>query len=475
MPDTVLTTVQAVPAGGFTPPAAGGGRGGLPAAYSDLGSFCRAVATVKPAADSSITVEIWMPERGWNRKLLALGGQGWAGTIGYGGMRDALRRGYAVAATDSGHKGATATFALEHPEGVIDFAFRSAHEMARKAKAMVEAFYGKPAGHAYWDGCSTGGRMALTEAQRFPDDFDGIIAGAPANFSSHQAAQMIAVALAAHRDESSLIPPAKLRLMHEAVLRACDAADGVNDGVIEDPSRCRFDPKGLECAQADADDCLTRSQVAAARAIYAPVINPRTGAMIFPGFAPGSELGWTLLAGPRPLEFPQEFYRYFVFRDPDWDYRTLDLDIDVRRAEQAYGGIMDAVDPDLKAFFKRGGKLLQYHGWSDQAVAPSNSIDYFKRVAAASGGERTVRASYRLFMVPGMGHCTGGDGTSTFDALAALERWVEDGRPPDSIPASRVVGGIVVRTRPLCPYPEVAVYKGKGSTDVAENFVCKVV
>ena len=468
-----VTLAQEVAAGAFVPPATGRGRGGAPAPYGDLPAFCRVAATLRPSSDSAINIEVWLPTSGWNGKLEALGGQGWAGTIGYAGLRDALRRGYAATATDSGHSGGAGTFALEHPEQLVDFAYRSAHEMTVAAKAIVTAFYSNGPRFSYWDGCSTGGRMALTEAQRFPDDFDGIIAGAPANFSSHQAAQMISVALAVHKDEASYIPPAKYPLIHQAALEACDARDGVKDGVLEDPSRCAFDPKVLECKGEDAPACLTPAQVAAARKIYGPIVNPRTKRMIFPGLSPGGELAWGTVAGPQPLGFPQEIYKFIVFKDAAWDYKTLDLDRDVARAEKAYDGMMDAINPDLTAFFKRGGKLLQYHGWSDQAVAPANSVNYYNSVVAKSGGAARVQQSYRLFMVPGMTHCLGGEGTGTFDSLAALERWVEQGDPPAHVPASRVVNGVVTRTRPLCPYPQVAAYNGTGSIEEAANFACK--
>jgi feruloyl esterase len=501
-----VTLAEVVPAGSFVPPATGRGRGGAPAPYGDLPAFCRVAATLRPTSDSAINIEVWMPVNasakteataaaGWNGKLEALGGQGWAGAIGYAGLRDALRRGYAATATDSGHSGGTGTFALEHPEQLADFAYRSAHEMTLAARAIVTAFYGNGPRFSYWDGCSTGGRMALTEAQRFPDDFDGIIAGAPANFSSHQAAQMMSVALAVHppsrdasaaaeasvdrsspgggrsADEASYIPPAKYALIHSAVIDACDAHDGVKDGVIEDPSTCKFDPKALECKGDDAPTCLTAPQVVAARKIYAPIVNPRTKQPIFPGLAPGSELAWGTVAGPQPLAFPQEIYKFIVFRNPAWDYRTLDLDVDVARAEQAYGGMMDAVNPDLKAYFAHGGKLLQYHGWSDQAVAPVNSINYYRSVVDRLG-RATVERSYRLFMVPGMTHCVGGEGTSSFDSLGVLERWVEQGQAPAQIRASRITNGVVTRTRPLCPHPQIARYSGTGNTDEAESFVC---
>jgi feruloyl esterase len=470
LPNAMITLATPIAPGAFTPPAGGRGRG--PTAYADLPAFCRIAATLTPSSDSEIKIEVWMPVNGWNGKLDVLGGQGWAGSIGYAGMRDALRRGYATTSTDTGHTGGSGAFALDHPERLVDFASRAQHEMTIKAKSIVAAFYGSAAKFSYFDGCSTGGRMALTEAQRFPDDFNGIIAGAPANFSSHQAAQMLSIARAMHDDEASYIPPAKYALLHEAVLNACDALDGVKDGVIENPTQCHFDPGAIECKSDDAAMCLTPKQVVSAHKVYAPLLNPRTKHVIFPGLAFGSELGWGLLAGPQPQSFPNEIYRDIVFKDAHWDYKTLDFDRDVTAAEKTAGGIMDAVDPNLRAFFARGGKLLQYHGWSDQAVAPENSINYYKSVSRVVGGKQ-VDQSYRLFMVPGMGHCGGGDGTSTFDLLTSLDAWVDRGQPPDRVLASRVRNGATDRTRPLCRYPRTAAYTGSGSTDEAANFVCR--
>jgi len=468
--NATIEHAQVVGAGQFTPPATG--RNTAAAPYSDLSSFCRVAVTLKPTADSNIQMEIWMPVANWNGKFDALGGQGWVGSINYAGLRDGVARGYATASNDSGHVGGTGRFALDHPEQLIDFAYRSAHEMTAAGKTIITAFYTTSARRSYFDGCSTGGRMALTEAQRFPNDFDGIIAGAPANFSSHQAAQMLSVARAVHADDASFIPPAKFPLIHAAALQACDASDGLKDGVISNPIECSFDPKVLQCAGQDGPTCLTAPQVAAARQIYAPLVNPRTKQTIFPGLLPGSELGWGLLAGPQPQSFPLEIYQDIVFRNPDWNYLMLDFDKDVARAEHAYDGIMDAIDPDLRPFFRHGGKLLQYHGWSDQAVAPKNSVNYYESVLMKLSDMR-VDDSYRLFMVPGMGHCTGGEGTSSFDMLAALDRWVEDGHAPTSIAAARKRNGAVDRTRPLCPYPQDAVYTGSGSSDDAANFVCK--
>jgi feruloyl esterase len=470
LPETTITLAQSVPAGGFTPPATARGPA-MP--YADLPPFCRVAATVKPTSDSNIKIEVWLPVDGWNGKFNAIGTGGWAGAIGYPQLRDALRRGYATSSTDTGHTGGSGTFALEHPEQYVDFGYRSQHEMTVKAKAIITAFYASGPRFSYWDGCSSGGRMGLQEAQRFPNDFQGIVAGAPANFWSHMNASMIWIAQAVHKDEASYIPATKYSLIHQAVIDACDTLDGVKDGILEDPSRCKFDPGVLTCKAGDAPTCLTAAQVETARTIYAPAVNPRTKQVIYPGLAPGSELGWALLAGPRPLGSPVEFFQNVVFKDRNWDYKTFNFDSDVTRAEQADNGIGDATNADLKPYFSHGGKLLQYHGWSDQALASQYSVDYYERVAKKAGGVRQVQGAYRLFMVPGMGHCTGGEGTSTFDMLGALEQWVEHGNAPDRISASRVTSGTVVRTRPLCPYPQVAAYKGSGSTDDAANFVCQ--
>ena len=217
---------------------------------------------------------------------------------------------------------------------------------------------------------------------------------------------------------------------------------------------------------------MTSKQVETARAIYAPVVNPRTKRVIYPGLSPGSELGWTLLAGPRALSSPVEFFQNVVFKDRNWDYRTLNFDGDVARAERGDAG--DAANPDFRPFFSHGGKLLHTHGWSDQALAPQYSIDYYTQVAGKAGGVKRLQDSYRLFMVPGMAHCTGGEGTNMFDMLTALDQWVQNGNAPDRIVASKLVNGAVVRTRPLCPYPQVAAYKGSGSTDEAASFTCQV-
>jgi len=439
-----------------------------------LPAFCRVALTLKPSSDSDIKVEVWLPATGWNQKYEAVGNGGWAGSISYAAMEEALRQGYATSSTDTGHSGAGGNFAFHHPEKVIDYAYRSEHEMVVKAKAVIQAFYGNAPRLSYWNGCSSGGKQGLDEAQRYPGDFDGIVAGAPAVNWTGRAAQSIWVAQAVHKDEASYIPPAKYPVIHKGVLEACDALDGVKDGVLEDPRLCKFDPKTVECKGGDAASCLSAPQVEAARKIYTPLTNPRTQRLIFPAQERGSEMGWQNLAGPQPLGISNDYFKYVVFEDPNWDYRTLNFDSDIARAEKVDNGTINAMNPNLQPFFQHGGKLLQYHGWGDQQISPGSSVLYYNSVLEALGGASKVSGSYRLFMVPGMGHCRGGDGTDSFDSMKALEQWVEQGKAPEKIVASRVRNGAVDRTRPLCPYPQVASYTGSGSTDDAANFVCKV-
>jgi feruloyl esterase len=464
---------EAVAAGSLTLPAGRGGRGAPSEdVLKKLPAFCRVAATLKPSSDSDIKIEVWMPLSDWNRKYQAVGNGGWTGSIAYPAMIEAMGRGYATSSTDTGHAGGSASFALGHPEKLIDFAYRSEHEMAVKAKAIINAFYGSDPRYSYWNGCSAGGRQGLKEAQRFPADFDGIVAGAPGADWTGRASQALRVSRALHKDEAMYIPPSKYGLIHAAALDACDALDGVKDGVLEDPRRCRFDPKVLECTGSDAPSCLTPPQVESARAIYASAVHPRTKREIS-GLEPGSELGWATWGGPQPLAIASDLFRFVVFKDPAWDHTTFDFDRGFALADEIDNGMLNALDPNLKPFFDRGGKLLQYHGWNDPQISPGNSVTYYKSVLEALGGAAKVHDSYRLFMVPGMAHCGGGEGPNSFDMVAALEQWVEQGKAPDRVVASRVRDGRVDRTRPLCPYPQVAVYKGTGSTDEAASFVCK--
>ena len=468
-----ITSAQTVAAGGFTPPAGGGGAQ-RPDAYKKLPAFCRVAATLKPSSDSDIRIEVWLPVSGWNGKFEAVGNGGWAGNISYNALATGLAAGYATASTDTGHSGGNGGFVVGHPEKLIDFGPRSIHEMTVKGKAIVAAFYGSAPKFSYYDGCSTGGRQGLSAVQHYPADFDGVVAGAPANNWTNQQAAALWTASATLLDKASYLSKEKFALLHKAVIAACDGLDGVKDGVMEDPTRCHFDPKELLCAGEENALCLTAPQVEAARKIYSPAVNPRTKEAYYPGFERGSELGWGAKAGgPEPWSNGLDYFKYVVFRNPNWDWKTFDFDKDVALAAKVDNGTINSLDANLRPFQSRGGKLLTYHGWSDNLIAPTNSVNYYKQVQEAMGGPEQISSWYRLFLVPGMGHCRGGEGTDTFDPVAALDQWVEQGVAPERIPASRVTNGAVDRTRPLCPYPQTAQYKGSGSTDDAANFVCK--
>jgi feruloyl esterase len=473
VPNAVIKVAQAVRAGEFTPPPEFNQR----VNFADLPAFCRVVATLTPSSDSDVGIEVWLPVNGWNGKFEGVGNGGYAGGISYRDLAAAVRRGYAVANTDTGHKGDNrdASFALGHPEKALDFAFRSVHEMTVKGKAIVKAFYGSAPRFSYWSGCSTGGRQAMVEAQMYPDDYDGIVAGAPGNDTTQLSVQSMGIAQVVHRSPENYLPPPLYSVIHQAVLSACDAMDGVKDGVLENPAVCNFDPQALACKSgADPSTCLTPAQVETARTIYDPNRNPRTRLPLALGLQRGSELNWGSMAGPEPFFHGLQFWKYMVFKDANWDYKSLETRTALGQAAKEESVLGDATSVELKPFFARGGKLIQYHGWSDQNIPPENSIRYYKRAADTLASALKVADSYRLFMVPGMAHCGGGEGTDNFDMLSALEQWRENGKAPENIPASRIEGAKVVRTRPLCPYPQQAIYKGSGSTDQAENFYCAV-
>ena len=472
-----------VAGGGFPPPppprgggAGPGGGGGPPPPTVCLpaGGLCRVAATLTPTPDSDITIEVWLPAAGWNGKFQAVGNGGWAGVISYAAMADALRRGYATSSTDTGHTGATGAFALGHPEKFVDFAYRSEHEMTVKSKAVIDAFYGRGPRWSYWNGCSTGGRQGLAEAQRFPDDYDGIIAGASANPRTYLNSWQLSIAQAMLKDPAGFIPPARYPMIHQAVVAACDAIDGVKDGLIGDPTRCHFDPQVLACAGTEGPSCLTPAQIAAARVVMSPVRDPRSGVELFPGLEAGTELAWAgLVGGPERWPPPFFYFFFFFFTNGVGEFFFFFRAAPPPREKGGGAGTINAVNPDLSRFAGHGGKLLLYHGWSDGSVAPRASVNYYTSVVRTMGGERKTAEWIRLFMVPGMGHCGGGEGPNTFDTVTALEQWVEQGKAPNRIIASRVAGASAERTRPLCPYPQVAAYVGTGSVDEAASFVCK--
>jgi feruloyl esterase len=450
-----------------------GGRRGTTNPYANLPAFCRVSATLAPSSDSDIKVELWLPASGWNGKFQAVGNGGWAGTIPYTAIGGALSAGYAAAGTDTGHTGGNADFALGHPEKLIDFGYRSIHEMTVQSKVILATYYGSPAKYSYYNGCSQGGRQGLAEAQRYPEDFNGIIAGASAIDQMRMHGARTALSLEMNKNPDSVIPRTKYAMINTAVLNACDALDGVKDGVIENPEKCKFDYAKLRCKAGDSPDCLTKGQVESAKIITSPLKDPKTGKTIFSGhLLPGAELGWATLGGPQPLGLSVSGMRNIVFQDRNWDPAKMDVAADFERAAHSDGGAMETRDPNLKPFFDRGGKLLMYHGWSDPQVTPLNSVSYYESVVKVVGKSQASK-SIRLFMMPGVNHCSGGPGTDTFDKIEVMEEWVEQGKTPSRIVASHSTAGVVDKTRPLCAYDQTAKYDGSGDTNDAANFTCK--
>jgi feruloyl esterase len=497
--DASIVSAESIVAGPFALPP------GMPAPSVDVPAFCRVRGEIKPSADSHVLFEVWMPAAQWNGKFEQLGNGGLAGSINLFFLGAELKKGYAAAATDDGHQAAPtdASWAVGHPEKVKDFGYRAVHETNARAKKIVEAFYQKPPSYSYFNGCSEGGREALMEAQRYPEDFNGILAGAPAH---HWTDLMFAFAWNAQalNTPASFISEPKRRAVREADLAACGAQDGVNDTFIKDPLSCHFDPAVLACKAADSDSCLTAEQVAALQKIYAGPRNPRTGRQISPGYEPGAEdtagipgisfASYVFGAGPgASLDaiFSSAFFGGFVFENPAWKFSDLNFDSDVAKTEEKVGAWLNATNPDLTAFRAHGGKLLQYHGWNDGSPSPLHSVDYYESVVTKMGGLKQTQSFYRLFMAPGMMHCGSGPGPNLFGNLldfnaasdpdhnifTALERWTEQGVAPDKIIASKypddVPAKAVEMTRPLCPYPSLARWSGKGNASEAQNWSCQ--
>jgi feruloyl esterase len=478
LPQATITFAQTVTGGSFTPPVSGAAS---PAPLANLPFFCRVTATLTPTADSAIKVEVWMPTRGWSGRFVGVGNGGFGGVISYSAMASALRQSAATASSDTGHSSAGGAFGMNHPEKIIDWASRSTHLMTESAKSIVRAFYDASPRYSYFSGCSTGGHQGLSEAQRYPADYDGILAGAHGANRTHLHASFLWAYAAAHKDPAATLPPAKLTLLHDAVMNACDALDRVKDGMLTNPSRCHFDPSSLRCKDADQPGCLTKPQVEAVKKVYGGMRNPRTKQLLYPGWPLGSEATpggiWADMSLAEPSY--EDLFRYWVFDNPQWDWRTFDFDKDMQKADATLAATVNALSSDLSAFRGHGGKLLMYHGVNDNRVSASDSIDYYRSVVATLPRKEphglVVNAVIRLFLVPGMGHCGGGPGPTTFDGLGALQDWVEKGDPPSRIVGSHVEGGKTTMTRPLCPYPEEAVYAGRGDTNDAANFACRVV
>jgi hypothetical protein len=447
---------------------------GSAAGQTGLPEFCRVAITVAP----QINIEVWLPTATYNDRFQAVGGGGYAGSISFGAMANALRQGYATASTDTGHSGFGGGFAL-NPDGTLnwqlieDFASRSLFQLTEKAHTLIDAFYGEPSDYSFWNGCSTGGRQGLMLAQRFPDGYDGILAGAPAiNWDRFHAAHLWPP-LVRLEEVGGPIANCKYEAVTAAAVAHCDSQDGVADGILDDPRRCDFDPHSLVGTDLGACGVLTENEADAITLIWD---GPRyaSGDRLWYGIPIGTPMA--ALAGPAPFFIGLQHAQYWVNQDPTWDWQTLTYETypDFFNTSVAkFNEVIGTDDPDLSAFRDSGGKVLMWHGWADPLIFPQGTVDYYDRVIDEFHSTQQVQEFARLFMAPGVGHCGGGAGPNQFNMFGTLVAWVEDGVAPDSIAASRVESGAVVRTRPLCAYPYVARYDGNGDPDVAASFDCK--
>jgi feruloyl esterase len=425
-----------------------------------------------PSSDSHIEAAVFLPTETWNGKLQVVGNGGWAGTVSYPAMAAALREGYAAASNDTGHRandaGGGGMFALGHPEKITDFAYRAMHETVLKAKAITKDFYGSAPKYSYYNGCSTGGRQGLIEITKFPEDFDAASVGAPANPHVHLHAAGVERSLELMKNNAPLTQ-SKVEALHSAVMAACDALDGVKDGIIGNPEKCHYDPAALLCKSGDGPSCLTPGQLETVKIVFGD-INTKKGEVVWTGYPAGTELDVaslkTVPTGPGGV---WDVIRILGHQDKDYDWHNFDLDKELARADEA--GI-DTLTYDLSAYKAHGGKLLLYHGWADAGIPPGHTVSFYKSVLNTMG--KNQDDWFRLYMEPGMGHCGGGVGPDQFNKMGVIERWREAGERPEAILASHVTGTTVDMTRPLCPYPQVAVYKGVGSTNDAANFSCRI-
>jgi feruloyl esterase len=450
--------------------------------------FCRVIGTVKPTPESDIRFELWLPPRAdWNGKFEGVGSASFLGTIQYQPLMRALVRGYATVATDNGHQsehGDDIGWALGQPERVIDFGYRAEHTVTQAAKTLTEHFYGRAPRHSYFVGCSQGGHHGLMEAQRFPEDYDGIVAGSPVySFTGEMSGQAWNVR-ALQQTSTGALPAQKLQLLQQSVAKACGGADSL----VDDPRQCLFDPAALRCTDQGENSCLTDSEIEAVRRMYG---GPKTsaGAQIYPGLSPGGETRWERLwADPKKLGGSwQSFYRFMVFGNPTWEISSMDFDRDPALAKQKLGDILDPDNPNLSRFADHGAKIIVYHGWADDMVPAQVSVDYYSSATAKLGSAR-MKSFYRLFMIPGMSHCGGGPGANVLfhsedaaavplapdrDMLTALEQWVEQGRVPSDFVASGLdKDGAIERTRLIGAYPNVAKYRGTEDVNRADNWTC---
>ena len=447
-----------------------------PGALLDLPAHCALEGVASSSADSWIRFALWMPAPDkWNGKIQTVGNAGYQGVIPYAAMAQALTRGYAALGGDTGHTTPPGQYPREslafgagHPAKIADWADKSIHTIVLAAKPLVARFEGRPAAHSYFTGCSTGGHQALTEAQRYPTDFDGILAGAPGNNRTRLNDGFLWRYALNTATQQGNIPDSKLALITRAAIAHCDGQNGVRDGVIDDPRSCRFDPATLQCHKGDAKDCLTAAQVQTLRQLYQPATMPASHSEIYPAWPVGSESGWgPFINGSVPYRI--DYWTDWVF-DPTWDWHGIDWDRDVNLADRKLAPVINATNPDLQPFASAGGKLLLYQGWADPVVSAYDTVATFE---AMQKHNPNLRRFARFYLIPGMGHCRGGEGTDDFDLLTPLERWVEHNEDPGSPVASARRNGKLLRTRPLCAFPTHPVYLGSGNPDAASSFECR--
>jgi feruloyl esterase len=448
--------------------------------------FCRVEAYSAPTSDSHIGIEVWLPvAENWNGKYYAVGNPGFIGSLARGALAGNVQQGWATASTDTGHVDDTAKWAVGHPEKWADWGHRAVHEMTVTAKALIGAYYGKPPQYSYWNSCHNGGNQGLNESQRYPGDYDGIVACDPAFYISHLQPGSLYISWVALKDgvDAPGYIGKKLALINQAAVNACDAIDGLKDGLISDPRQCKFDPGSLQCpGNADSNSCLTTAQIETVRKIYAGA-KFKDGTQIFSGFEPGSELNWApIMVEKDPFFVNVDYFKGMVKEDLNWDWRTFDVDRDTRLAIKKTGKAVDGNNPDLRPFKKAGGKLIIVGSWNSTALPTQSLTEYYEKVEKINGGLDKTQDFVRLFMVPGSPGCPGFMANQKdFDAFSAIQNWVEKGIAPDSIiysqreQATGTMGvgvGKVWRSRPACAYPKVSRFKGSGNINDADNFTC---
>jgi feruloyl esterase len=439
--------------------------------------FCRIEAYSAPTKDSHIGIEVWLPlASNWNGKFFAVGNPGFIGSLARSALAGNVQQGWATASTDTGHVDDTAKWAVGHPEKWADWGHRAVHEMTVAAKTFIKAYYGKDPQHSYWNSCHNGSNQGLNEAQRYPDDYDGIVATDPAYWISHLQPGSLYISWVALKD--GVNGPGyigkKLGIINQAAVYACDPIDGLKDGLITDPRECKFDPKTIQCpANTDEPGCLTAAQVETVKKIYAGA-KFKDGTQIYSGLERGSELIWApILVEKEPFFVNVDYFKGMVKEDLNWDWRTFDVDKDTRLGMAKAGKAVDGNNPNLKPFKKAGGKIIMVGSWNSNSLPPRSYLEYYEQVEKTMGGPEKTQDFARMFMVPGSTGCPGFMANQQdFDAFGALQKWVEKGEAPESITFAQGDKGRVYRTRPACAYPKVPKYKGTGDINEAANFTC---